>query len=166
MVSLFDAENYGELLTKPLCMTCLISRPVRSKHCRFTNRWIDLMDHHCDFLGVWISKGNRKLFTALVVTVWLTAALFLLLTACACTSTLEPNDSLAAFFVKILYEYIFGPTLLVIQGVICVAVAWYSFWYAFLELYAISDALTVNEVMNRHRYRYLFTPFKSMDGSI
>jgi len=106
------------------------------------------------------------MFVALLLTVWLTSALFILLTVCSCTNTLEPGDSWSAFFVKILYEFIFGPTLLVIQGVLSAAVAWYGFWYAFLELYAISDALTVNEVMNRHRYRYLFTPFRSMDGSI
>lgn len=43
---------------------------------------------------------------------------------------------------------------------------WYTLWYHFLEVYAISNALTVNEVLNRHRYRYLYTPYKSIDGGI
>jgi hypothetical protein len=45
---------------------------------------------------------------------------------------------------------------------VCVAfaavpVAWYSGWYLYLEVSAVSQGLTVNEVLNRHRYRYLFT---------
>ena len=38
MNSLFDDENWGEILTKPMCMTCLTQRPIRSKHCRRTNK--------------------------------------------------------------------------------------------------------------------------------
>ena len=124
------------------------------------------MDHHCDFLGVCIGKRNRKTFVALICTIWLTSALFILLTVCSCaTNTDYMNDNLPAFTVKVVYDFLSVDYLLIFQAVVSGIVAWYSFWYAFLELYAITDGLTVNEVMNRHRYRHLFTAFRSMNGT-
>ena len=50
--------------------------------------------------------------------------------------------------------------------ILTVIVWWYSLWYLFLELYSISNGLTINEVINRHRYRYLYTPSLALDDTI
>ena len=54
----------------------------------------------------------------------------------------------------------------IIVLILLVGMTWYTVWYHFLEVYAISNGLTANEVLNRHKYRYLYAPYKSIDGSI
>ena len=49
---------------------------------------------------------------------------------------------------------------------LALALGWYVFWYLMLEIFCISTGVTVNEAFNRHRYRYLFTPFRSIDKTI
>ena len=49
---------------------------------------------------------------------------------------------------------------------LAVIVSWYNWWYLFLELFSISNGLTVNEVINRHRYRYLYTSYIASDDTV
>ncbi|CAF4453881.1 unnamed protein product, partial [Adineta steineri] len=39
--NLFDYETF--------CTSCLIKRPIRSKHCKDCHRCISKFDHHCPF---------------------------------------------------------------------------------------------------------------------
>jgi len=50
----------------PLCHSCHIARPHRSKHCRVLNRCVLLFDHHCPFVGTTIGLYNYKYFYAFV----------------------------------------------------------------------------------------------------
>jgi len=46
----------------PLCHSCHIARPLRSKHCRAMNRCVLLFDHNCPFLGTTIGLYNYRFF--------------------------------------------------------------------------------------------------------
>ena len=46
----------------PLCHSCHIAKPLRSKHCRVLNRCVLLFDHHCPFVGATIGLYNYKYF--------------------------------------------------------------------------------------------------------
>lgn len=46
----------------PLCHTCRIVRPLRSKHCRIQKQCILLFDHYCPFVGATIGAYNYRYF--------------------------------------------------------------------------------------------------------
>eukprot|EP00565_Helicotheca_tamesis_P007460 CAMPEP_0185727478 /NCGR_PEP_ID=MMETSP1171-20130828/3158_1 /TAXON_ID=374046 /ORGANISM="Helicotheca tamensis, Strain CCMP826" /LENGTH=808 /DNA_ID=CAMNT_0028396057 /DNA_START=84 /DNA_END=2510 /DNA_ORIENTATION=- len=51
-----------EMAKTPLCHSCHIAKPLRSKHCRVLRRCILLYDHFCPFVGTAIGLYNYKYF--------------------------------------------------------------------------------------------------------
>ena len=53
----------------PLCHTCHIARPPRSKHDRFSRSCILQFDHHCPFVGTTIGLYNYKWFFMFILSI-------------------------------------------------------------------------------------------------
>ena len=45
-----------------VCVVCMMTQPLRVRHCRQCNRCVALYDHHCPWLGVCIAERNKCLF--------------------------------------------------------------------------------------------------------
>lgn len=56
----FDETNF--------CVTCMIQRPVRSKHCKRCNRCVAKHDHHCPWVDNCVAINNHRSFALYVVT--------------------------------------------------------------------------------------------------
>lgn len=63
----------GQFTQSTFCSTCLIRRPIRSKHCPACNRCVAKYDHHCPWTYNCIGYQNHKAFLA-----YLLSLLFLL----------------------------------------------------------------------------------------
>jgi hypothetical protein len=70
LISLADS---GKLDSRHYCITCGISRPVRSKHCRDCKRCVGKMDHHCPWTFNCIGAGNHRVFMIFLATLCTTA---------------------------------------------------------------------------------------------
>ncbi|ANQ09942.1 Palmitoyltransferase [Plasmodium coatneyi] len=52
---------------KKLCPTCFLFKNLRTKHCRFCGRCVDIYDHHCLFTLNCMSVDNAKVFLIWIV---------------------------------------------------------------------------------------------------
>ncbi|CAN0051840.1 unnamed protein product, partial [Hapterophycus canaliculatus] len=62
--------------TRRLCQTCLVQKPMRSKHCSECGLCVGRMDHHCVWLNNCVGCGNSRRFVAFVFCQLAYAALF------------------------------------------------------------------------------------------
>lgn len=62
------------------CTTCIVKKPVRSKHCTSCNKCIAKFDHHCPWVGNCVGALNHKFFIG-----YLLSMLILLVTYQYCT---------------------------------------------------------------------------------
>jgi len=56
-----------QVLVLKLCETCKIYKNSRTHHCRICDVCIDVLDHHCDWVGNCIGKTNRRLFLCFLI---------------------------------------------------------------------------------------------------
>lgn len=160
----FDKEEFGHLLkVEDICVTCQIKRPLRSKHCRFTDRCIAEYDHFSYFLGKPIGKGNKKTYFFIVFTNLVALQCFMYLNWSAVDQMIEGNGYLSSYLVNFMLVLMEQPGAFKAVFVLAGLALWYNFWYFFIMAFSIAKGLTVNEVMNRHRYRYLFEVVPVMD---
>ena len=156
--TLFEEESYEKLYRlEPICSTCHLLRPARSRHSRFSPHCIPKFDHYSPYLDICVGAGNRKVYFAALAVHTLAVSLFLALELLSC-SVRVPETDFVPWFVTCVYLFVNSsfPHVLLVAG--CVLVWWHSFWYLFVEVYSISQGLTVHEALNRHRCRYLFSP--------
>jgi palmitoyltransferase ZDHHC13/17 len=55
-----DVDNPDDDNTVPLCHSCHIARPLRSKHCNITGTCVLAFDHHCPFVGATVGLYNVR----------------------------------------------------------------------------------------------------------
>eukprot|EP01119_Soliformovum_irregulare_P024090 TRINITY_DN8564_c0_g1_i1.p1 TRINITY_DN8564_c0_g1~~TRINITY_DN8564_c0_g1_i1.p1 ORF type:complete len:578 (+),score=127.26 TRINITY_DN8564_c0_g1_i1:241-1734(+) len=70
----FQLEELNEAIEKEnvpeiICCTCMVKRPLRSKHCRQCGRCILRMDHHCIWVNNCIGSENHVPFLIFVFTI-------------------------------------------------------------------------------------------------
>jgi palmitoyltransferase len=157
----FETGNFNEVPdASRICFSCNVLRPVRSKHCRYCNKCIPRQDHHSAFLGMCIGEQNHRRFVVSVSLTYMGLVLFLYLQLQHYTAFIL-DTSLSSLVVRTVLVLVESADFNVLMTLLSVPAAWYTGWYLFLEVHAISQGLTVNEVLNRHRYRYLFAPFEN-----
>lgn len=124
----------------PLCHSCHIARPHRSKHCRVLNRCVLLFDHHCPFVGTTIGLYNYKYFYLFVVSFTITEILF---TTTGILYLKKAPDNAGIEVTKLLIALYFSIYMIMTGGL--------SIYHTQL----VRKNLTTNEHQNFFKYKYL-----------
>jgi len=163
--SIIDSSNIRRHLNDGLteerfCVTCLIPKPPRSKHCKICGKCVSRFDHHCPWVANCVAQRNHLSFVMWLLTLTICNGICLVL----CYYFWATNPILAwktdigywGMFLEAVNTQPYG-----------VAVTFFNIlhfpWFFMLlssQVYLVSIGMTTNETINWHRYSYL----KSADG--
>ncbi|CAF0849764.1 unnamed protein product [Rotaria sp. Silwood1] len=130
------------------CVTCLIRRPLRSKHCPVDGSCIVKFDHHCNWLNACI--GGRNYFYFFRVLIFGTIALFLWMYQAL---SLIYNDS-TQFMIKYLFTQIYDPWFIYMLIITSFNTIWVTLMTTFHFINSICLGITINERLTGFRYSY------------
>lgn len=136
LLSYADETKFSETKV-PLCHTCHIARPLRSKHCRVARKCVLMFDHFCPFVGNTVGLYNYKWFYLFLLTMTLSFIGFFI-TFGVYMSRL-PHFNVTVFVYACLFSLPFFPAI--------------GMLIYHTQLSVVN--LTTNEHQNLHKYDYL-----------
>lgn len=156
------AENDGFFDTKRFCSTCLIRKPIRSKHCTHCNKCVARFDHHCPWVGNCIGAKNHRFFICFLASVTVNLSVFLRATyvlwsrSVTITPAKSPEEEswiLDASEIVIKGMALSG-TLSVGAVLASILVAWTVTLLSSQMYLMIWQGMTMNESINSERYEH------------
>ncbi|OCT99816.1 probable protein S-acyltransferase 23 [Xenopus laevis] len=132
----FNDWKDGKNPLSRLCHTCHLVKPLRSKHCRVTNRCVSHFDHYCPYIYNDVGKQNRAFFVGFLATM------------CMC----------CFIGVYLCWDcfYIVGNSILIGMGFLFLSIiGTISALMTVMCLYMALVNITTNERINVKKYTYL-----------
>ena len=138
IIESFSKEFPSQDKRVPLCHTCRIVKPLRSKHCRVARRCVLLFDHHCPFVGTTIGLYNYIYFYLFLVSFCFMMVGFI-----------------TALIMFILRSSVFPKGTFLVGGYLSlyiIPVAFMAFYHTTLVL----SNMSTNEQLNTRKYHYFW----------
>ncbi|KAJ1982260.1 palmitoyltransferase akr1 [Dimargaris xerosporica] len=150
----------GRLDPQHFCITCLVAKPLRSKHCRLCDRCVAKFDHHCPWIFNCIGAHNHRLFLVYVASMAASIVLFTVLTFRYLAAQNAPYERIPG------QPCYWGPGVcgaFQLDGWSLYLALWdlvHLSWSTFLlcsQGYLVATAQTTNESFNSRRYAHFYT---------
>ncbi|KAF2395734.1 palmitoyltransferase akr1, partial [Trichodelitschia bisporula] len=145
-----------ELLDKRLfdethfCVTCMIRRPLRSKHCKKCQRCVAKQDHHCPWVDNCIGVNNHRRFVLYVLTMATGVVFWLLLTLSYLAPLPKPKDATCTLLSPDLCATLLtDPFTIVLTIWTALQLVWVSMLLT-VQLVQVTRGLTTYEAMTSH----------------
>eukprot|EP01113_Clastostelium_recurvatum_P003442 TRINITY_DN11502_c0_g1_i1.p1 TRINITY_DN11502_c0_g1~~TRINITY_DN11502_c0_g1_i1.p1 ORF type:complete len:708 (-),score=75.08 TRINITY_DN11502_c0_g1_i1:16-2139(-) len=137
------------------CSTCLVVRPARGKHCSVCDQCVAMFDHHCGWINACVGAGNVRQFALFVFVMFTLLIMFVIVGVVALLQGAEGDDFWSLIDVHSYYAN--HPDIVVfvvLNGLLSAAVGNVGQGLLFNN---ILRGITLNEMINRHRYYYLYS---------
>jgi len=150
IIELAESDGFDPVV---FCSSCLVRRPIRSKHCSVCDRCVARFDHHCPWVGNCIGEKNHYYFVGYL----LFLSVLALMAAWGCyvylgSACQYKND--AGYFDNLKAAAMCSPWVLFIL----IMALFHCIWVSCLGVCQIYQvvflAMTTNERMNAARYRH------------
>jgi len=150
IVELAESDGFDPVV---FCSSCLVRRPIRSKHCSVCDRCVARFDHHCPWVGNCIGEKNHKYFVGYL----LFLSILALASAWGCYVYIANACQYrfdAGYFDNLKAAAVCSPWVLFILLMALFHCIWVS-CLGVCQLYQVVFlAMTTNERMNAARYRH------------
>jgi palmitoyltransferase len=150
------AETRGKLDFRKICSTCLVVRPVRSKHCPLCDRCVAKFDHHCPFVDNCIGANNHINFVGYLFFLFSIIGVFLV-SAVGYFGYACPSPTESGWYAKIAAWVSCSPWLVWM----CFNGLFHATWVIGLFLAHIFQIVwmgtTTNEMFNIYRYPHFWS---------
>lgn len=162
--TIIDLAEKQTLTLNQFCSTCLIHRPIRSKHCSACDKCVAKFDHHCPWTDNCIGAYNHKYFIGFLL------FLLCMLSWCAHGTFAYwrancPFDIYEDGITGILYKVLkTSPWVFWVGANAMVHIVWVTVLLSCQLYQVVWLGMTTNERMNHGRYTYLSGNYPQAHG--